>query len=97
MGGDALYLFSLAGADMNYIFSSGREEAPPEVATLDERELLALFRAASPSVRAAGMGALKSGSAPRVKKQKTIIHGDVGNQMENNHGEMTINMGNKKK
>lgn len=97
MGGDVLYLFSRAGADMNYIFTSDREEPPPEVASADERELLALFRAASPAVKSAAIGALRGGSTPRATKRKTIVHGDVGNQMDDNTGNLTINMGDRKK
>ncbi len=96
---DAAYLAAIAkvGADVRYIITEQREGPAPEALSADERELLALFRAASSAVKAAAIGALKSGSAPRTIKRKTVVHGDVGNQMEDNNGKLTINMGNGKK
>lgn len=96
---DAAYLAAIAdaGADVRYIVTGQREGPAPEVLSADERELLTLFRAAPLAVKAAAIGALQGGSTPSPKKRKTVIHGDVGNQMQNNSGEMTINMGSRKK
>lgn len=96
---DAAYLAAIAaaGADVRYVVTGDREGPAPEVLGADERELLALFRAASPAVRAAAIGALRGGSTPRATKRKTIVHGDVGNQMDDNSGNLTINMGDRKK
>ncbi len=86
------------GADVRYIITGQRDGPAPEVLSADERELLALFRAAPLAVKAAAIGALQGGSTPTATKRKAIIHGDVGNQMENNNvGALTINMGNRKK
>ena len=62
MGGDALLMFSAAGADVRYIITGERDGPVPETLTADERELLALFRAASLSVKAAAIGALQGGT-----------------------------------
>lgn len=61
---DAVYLAAIAsvGADVRYIITGERDAPAPEVLTADERELLALFRAASLSVKAAAIGALQGGT-----------------------------------
>lgn len=97
MGGDVLLLFAKAGADMTYIFTGDRDAPPPEALTADERELLAFFRAAPLAVKAAAIGALQGGTSTRTTKQKTVIHGGVGQQMGDNNGDLTINMGARKK
>lgn len=83
---DSGYLEAIAavGADVRYIITGDRDGPPPEALSADERELLALFRAASLSVKAAAIGALQGGSSPvargpRYTVQQTF-HGDVGNQ-----------------
>ena len=56
----------------------------PSTATLspDERELLALFRAAPLAVKAAAIGALQAGGAPAAPRYTVTqtIHGKVGQQ-----------------
>ena len=61
---DAVYLAAIAavGADVRYIITGERDGPVPETLTADERELLALFRAASLSVKAAAIGALQGGT-----------------------------------
>lgn len=60
---DAAYLAAIAdaGADIQYIVTGTRSDA---ALTPDERELIALFRAAPLAVKAAAIGALHGGSAP---------------------------------
>jgi len=77
-----------AGADVRYIVTGYREGPPPLVLSADEQELLALFRSASLSVKAAAIGALQGGSsplqkAPRYTVQQTI-QGNVGQQASGN-------------
>lgn len=61
---DSAYLAAIAavGADVRYIITGERDGPAPETLTADERELLALFRAASLSVKAAAIGALQGGT-----------------------------------
>jgi transcriptional regulator with XRE-family HTH domain len=82
---DALYLAAIAtaGADIRYIVTGERDGPAPETLTADERELLALFRAAPLAVKAAAIGALQGGSAPTQKGQKQISV-SVGT----NHGQL---------
>lgn len=73
---DTSYLAGIAeaGADVRYIITGDREGRPPEVLSADERELLALFRAASLAVKAAAIGALQGGTSdhPRAKKKVKV-------------------------
>ncbi|HJW23769.1 MAG TPA: helix-turn-helix domain-containing protein [Rhodocyclaceae bacterium] len=80
------------GADVQYIVTGVRSDM---ALTPDERDLLALFRAAPLAVKAAAVGALREGT--HTAGARTIIHGDVGGQVENNSAPITINMGRKKK
>lgn len=61
---DARYLAAVheIGADVRYIVTGLRDTPPPEVLPTDERELLALFRAAPLAVKAAAIGALQGGT-----------------------------------
>ena len=58
---DAAYLAAAAavGADIRYIVTGDRDAPPSEVLSADERELLALFRSASLTGKAAAIGALQ--------------------------------------
>lgn len=72
---DAAYLAAIAdaGADIRYIVTGDRAGPPPEVLSTDERELLALFRAASLAGKAAAIGALQGVAATaKVKKQVNV-------------------------
>lgn len=62
---DALYLAKLAeiGVDVMYVVTGGRDAT---ALTSDELELVALYRNAPLTVKAAAVGALKSGSANAV-------------------------------
>lgn len=93
---DTAYLAAIAaaGADVRYIITGHREGPAPEVLTSDERELLALFRAASLSVKAAAIGALQGGTSS--SGGKVIIHGRVGQQVEKIEGGVKIDMRSKK-
>ena len=81
---DTAYLEKIAtvGADVRYIITGDREGPPPLVLTGDEQELLALFRAAPLSVKAAAIGALQGGSAPAAKGPRYTVqqsfHSKVG-------------------
>lgn len=80
---DALALLRLMeefGADPAWVLT-GRGVAP--TLTADERELLALFRAASLAVKAAAVGALQGGAhaAQPRKPQKQVFNGDVSGQV----------------
>lgn len=90
---DAVFLAGVAklGADVRYIITGQRDAPPPEVLSADERELLALFRTAPLAVKAAAIGALQGGSAPKQKIQKQL-NVSVGN----NHGQMAEKIVNKK-
>ncbi|UCV13777.1 helix-turn-helix domain-containing protein [Quatrionicoccus australiensis] len=69
---DAAYLSAIAsvGADVRYIVTGQRDGPAPETLSADERELLALFRAAPLAVKAAAIGALQGGSSKAQKSQK---------------------------
>jgi len=90
---DAAYLAAIAkvGVDVRYIVTGQREGPAPEVFSADERELIALFRAAPLAVKAAAIGALQGGSTPRPKIQKQM-NVSVGT----NHGQMAEKIINKK-
>lgn len=70
------------GADIRYIVTGEREGPPPEVLSADERELLALYRAAPLAVKAAAIGALQGGSVPAQRGErysvKQTFNGEVG-------------------
>lgn len=76
---DAEYLAAIAtaGADVRYIVTGLRDAPPPEVLSADERELLALFRAAPLAVKAAAIGALQGGAqaSPRTKQVTVTASG----------------------
>lgn len=76
---DAEYLAAIAaaGADVHYILTGLRDAPPPEVISADERELLALFRAAPLAVKAAAIGALQGGAqaSPRTKHVTVTARG----------------------
>lgn len=80
---------------LDYLLYGNEAAATPNIPlelSADERELLALFRAASLPVKAAAIGALQGGSTPppaKVKKQTTI---NVGT----NHGQTAEKIVNKK-
>lgn len=57
----ALDVWARVGVDVAYVVT-GKPSASGEALTADERELLALFRAAPLSVKAAAIGALQGGS-----------------------------------
>lgn len=97
---NALFLADIAaiGADVRYIITGERDAPPPEVLSADERYLLDRYRGSPPPLRDAALRVLLGGDAPSgMKKSNTIIHGKVGNKMRDNTGELTINMGDKKK
>lgn len=95
---DATYLAAIAkaGADIQYIVIGVHSDA---ALTPDERELLALYRAAPLAGKMAAVGALQGaiGSSSGPKKVGTIIHGEVGQQVGKNTGRIKITMGEKKK
>lgn len=76
---DTRYLAALheVGADVRYIVAGLRDAPPPDVISTDERELLALFRAAPLAVKAAAIGALQGGAqaSPRAKHVTVTARG----------------------
>jgi len=95
---DAAYLAAIAnaGADIQYVVTGVRSDA---ALTPDERELLALYRAAPLAGKMAAVGALQGviSSSTAPKKVGTIIHGEVGQQVGKNTGRIKITMGERKK
>lgn len=88
---DASYLAAIAaaGADIRYIVTGERDGPAPEALTVDERELLALFRAAPLAVKAAAIGALQGGTAKPARTPKIAVgtnHGQVIEGGQVNHG-----------
>lgn len=99
---DTSYLLGIAeaGADVRYIITGQREGPAPVTLSADERELLALFRAAPLAVKAAAIGALQGGSkkVPNYTKEVSfsvganngqIIKGDVVNHAPFGFGNVT--------
>lgn len=80
---DAVYLSAIAeaGADVRYIVTGQREGPAPESLSADERELLALFRAAPLAVKAAAIGALQGGSVKAPGKKTKISVGNNQGQV----------------
>lgn len=70
---DAAYLAAIAaaGADIRYIVTGERDGPPPEALSANERELLALYRVASLTGKAAAIGALQgiAGRSARIGQQ----------------------------
>lgn len=98
---DTSYLAAIAdaGADIRYIVTGLREGPAPEVLSADERELLALFRAAPLAVKAAAIGALQGGSSPSKGQKQINIganHGHVIDGSVVNNGPLHIGNINKK-
>lgn len=96
---DAAYLAAIAaaGADIRYIVTGERDGPPPEVLSTDERYLLERYRASPAPLRDAALRVLLGGDPPKSRRGQTIIHGNVGPRMGDNHAPMTINMDNRKK
>lgn len=73
-----LALIAAAGADVRYIVTGDCDVPAPDVLSADERSLLALFRAAPLTVKAAAIGALQSGSNSQPKiRVGGKVHGQV--------------------
>lgn len=92
---DAAYLASIAaaGANIRYIVTGDREGPPPLVLTADERVLLDSYRSQDPAMRKRILAFILGGDP---SGGKVIIHGQVGNQIEKNEGEIKIDMRSKK-
>ena len=83
---DSAYLSAIAaiGADVRYILTGQRDGPKPDVLSSDERELLALFRAASLTGKAAAIGALQGAAGALGGASQTInapIYGTAGRDM----------------
>lgn len=83
-----------AGADVRYIVTGDREGPTPLVLTADERVLLDGYRALDSTTRKRVLAFILGGEP--VTRGKVIIHGQVGNQIEKNEGEIKIDMRSKK-
>ena len=59
LSAELLAALAAQGVDSRYVLSGQRDGPAPEALTADERELLALFRAASLTGKAAAIGALQ--------------------------------------
>lgn len=88
---DTAYLEKIAaiGADVRYIITGDRDSPPPLVLKADERVLLDGFWALDEKTRKRMLAFVLSGDTPGGK---VIIHGQVGNQIEKNDGEIKIDM-----
>lgn len=89
-GGEVLAALARAGADVNYILTGQRSSAAPAPApalTADEREMLALFKSATLTGKAAAIGALQ-GAAGAAHAPKIHIaggtHGQIADVIHNN-------------
>lgn len=96
---DATYLAAIAkaGADIQYIVIGVHSDA---ALTPDERELLALYRAAPLAGKMAAAGALQGAMNANQPKAKQVFHGDVGQVVEGgvkNTQPVTFNVGGGKK
>lgn len=96
---DAAYLAAIAnaGADIQYVVTGVRSDA---ALTPDERELLALYRAAPLAGKMAAAGALQGAMNANKTKAKQVFHGDVGQVVEGgvkNTQPVTFNVGGGKK
>ncbi len=95
---DYLAAAALKGADVQYIVTGHRSDT---ALTADERELIALFRAAPLAVKVAAIGALSANqvSAAREGAQQ-IFKGSVGQSVQGNithHEPVTFNVGQRAK
>ncbi len=91
---DSSYLEAIAaiGADVRYIITGEREGPAPEALSADERQLLALFRAAPLTGKAAAIGALQGavGAGGKISQQfNAPVSGGVA-------GRNIVNKGRKK-
>ena len=87
-GGEVLAALAVAGADVNYILTGRRNAAAPAPAlTADEREMLALFRSATLTGKAAAIGALQGAAgathAPKIHISGSA-HGQIADVIHNN-------------
>jgi len=82
-----------AGADVRYIITGDRIGPPPMVLAADEKVLLDGFRALDEKTRKRMLAFVLGGDTPGGK---VIIHGQVGNQIEKNDGEIKIDMSSNK-
>lgn len=91
---DANYLAAIveAGADVQYIVTGVRSDV---ALTPDERELVALFRAAPLAVKASAIGALKGGTAPQAAPRYTVQQTFKGDVRQQASGDI-VNKGRKK-
>ena len=93
---DYLAAAALKGADVQYIVTGHRSDT---ALTADERELIALFRAAPLSVKVAAIGALSANQSPQGGARQ-VFHGGVGQAVEGNitnHEGVTFNVGQRAK
>lgn len=83
---DAGYLAAIAasGADITYIVTGERHAQDTDALSSDERELIALFRAAGLTGKAAAIGALQGAAGALGGANQTInapIYGTAGRDM----------------
>ncbi|WP_184415190.1 XRE family transcriptional regulator [Rhodocyclus tenuis] len=103
---DAAYLAAIAaaGADIRFIVTGQRSgdgigQAAVHQAVLDAVDLLSLDKKVDAQQLARAVVKLCPRAEPLpspLTSGQTIIHGDVGQQMRDNSGEITVNMGRKK-
>lgn len=80
---DGHYFAAIAalGADVGYIITGGRDYKPAEPLTLDEQELLELYRASPKLTRVASLAVLSSsGSTVKAEKYRGATIGSVKQQ-----------------
>ena len=97
---DAEYLAAAAvkGADVQYIVTGHRSDT---ALTADEREVIALFRAAPLTVKMAAIGALSANQAPSAQGlARQVFQGAVGQAVQGNitnREAVTFNVGQRAK
>lgn len=91
---DAAYLAAVAksGVNIGYVVTGEREGPPPIALTADEQVLLNGYRTLDGKTRKRVLAFILGGET----SGKVIIHGQVGNQIEKNEGEIKIDMRSKK-
>lgn len=99
-GASLLALNEKFGADAGWVLTGKGEPPSDSTLTTDERELLALYRAASLTGKMAAVGALQGAVGASQPKAKQVFHGEVGQVVEGglkNTKPVTFNVGGRKK
>lgn len=93
--GDVLAGLAQRGANVMYILTGNKDWATGEVLTANERDLLALYRAAGLTAKMTAVQALQSGSAPVPSKMVNRAAGSVQVGQQTGGSNQVINKGKK--